>query len=413
MKNKLKAILAAILCLAFLLSLCAAAVGTRSFENLTLSIVYSDAEEPISGVSFELYRVADFDEEGGFVFTDEFKNYPVEINTTDSEKLKSAAHALKGFVKRDGLKPCDFGETDGEGILTFPVGEKSLKSGLYLMFGEQIEKNGYIYSCEPVFVSLPGYSEKDGSYLENVTVSAKFGKTEIQSDTTEISVVKLWKNDKGIDRPKRLTVDLLSDGSVFDTAYLNSDNGWKYEWNELPLYDEDGSVIEWDVVERAVEDYTSSAERVGNTVTLENSYSPSENPDEKTTTRTVKKLWDDKGYENKRPTVVLVELLKNGSVFDTAELSESGGWSYTWEMLDRFDESGEYITWSIKEQTVPGYIPKTELNGYTFVLTNSYERPEIPRTGMLWWPVLLLACGGLLLLLIGILLKKREQNEKA
>ena len=147
-------------------------------------------------------------------------------------------------------------------------------------------------------------------------------------------------------------------------------------------------------------------------MTIENKYSPNENPDSKTTSRGVKKLWDDKGYENKRPTVVFVDLLKNGTVYDTVQLSENTGWSYVWKELERFDKNGEYITWSINERTVPGYISKTELNGYTFVLTNSYKNPTIPRTGMPWWPVIMLTACGLFLLLIGILLKKRSQNEK-
>lgn len=413
MKNRLKTVFAVLLCIALMGSFCAGAAGTQYTDELTVSVEYIDGAEPISGVAFKLYYVAYYDKEESPVFTNEFKNYPVSINNADSDEMKAVARTLKGFVKRDALKPYDSGVTDDEGILTFPAGKKALKSGLYLVIGEQTEKDGYIYTCEPVLVTLPSYNEKDGSYSENVTINTKFSKTETEDDVTEISVIKVWKNDKGIDRPKKVVVDLLENDSVYDTVNLNSDNNWRYKWDELPVYDEDGSAIEWDVVERIIEDYAVSVSSSGKTVTIENKYSPSENPGSKTTTRSVKKLWDDKGYENKRPTVVFVDLLKNGAVYDTAQLSESTGWSYVWEGLDRFDKNGEYITWSINERTVPGYIPKTELNGYTFVLTNSYKNPTIPRTGMPWWPVIMLTACGLFLLLVGILLKKRNQNEKA
>ena len=412
MKSSLKQISAVLLCIVLVASFCVAAVGAQKNGELTLSIEYRDRGNAISDVDFVLYFVARFDGEGNPVFTDDFKNYPVDISGADYEGLKSAAHTLKGFVRRDTPKPYDSAVTDDEGILTFPTGKKALKSGLYLVIGKQTEKDGCVYTCEPVLFTLPGYNEKDGSYSENVTINIKFSKNEAENDVTERSVIKFWKNDKGIDRPKKVVVDLLENDSVYDTVNLNSDNNWRYKWDELPVYDEAGSAIEWDVVERTVEDYAVSVSNSGKTVTIENKYSPNENPEDKTTARGVKKLWDDEGYENKRPTVVMVDLLRNGRVYDTARLSESTGWSYVWKELDRFDKNGEYITWSINERTVPGYIPKTELNGYTFVLTNSYKSHTIPRTGMPWWPVIMLTACGLFLLLIGILLKKRNQNEK-
>ena len=48
------------------------------------------------------------------------------------------------------------------------------------------------------------------------------------------------------------------------------------------------------------------------------------------------------------------------------------------------------------------------------VFTNIYapsDKPEIPRTGQLWWPVLLLACSGLLLLVIGFGRRARAKRD--
>ena len=54
---------------------------------------------------------------------------------------------------------------------------------------------------------------------------------------------------------------------------------------------------------------------------------------------------------------------------------------------------------------------QTPLLNWTFAVPSPPEKPEIPRTGQLWWPVLLLAFAGALLIVIGagrILRAKRE-----
>ena len=46
-----------------------------------------------------------------------------------------------------------------------------------------------------------------------------------------------------------------------------------------------------------------------------------------------------------------------------------------------------------------------------FVLTNtssSEQPPELPHTGMLWWPVPVLALSGLLLLAAGLVMRRRQ-----
>lgn len=411
MKNKIERFVSVFLCAVCILAFSSVAGTVFAKDKLSLTLEFIDDGEPISGAEFELYYIAGIDENGKFSLTDEFSGYPVDISGADADALKSAAQTLAGYIKRDKLTPIDSGTTNENGLLVFPTGENNLENGLYLVIGKSFKKDGYTYKTEPVLVALPCYNSESGSYVFDVTVDVKHSKDKNNGETTERKVIKLWKNDKGIKRPKCVTVDLLKDGDVYDTVSLNAENNWKYEWKNLPKYDNDGLEIDWEAVEREINDYIVSVSYDENIITLTNEYEP-EFPDGKTTTRSVQKIWDDNGYENKRPTSIEVELLKNGKVFDSAELSKSNNWSYTWDELDSLDENGEYITWSLKEQSLSDYTAKTELNGYTFVLTNSYNKPKIPRTGLLWWPVMILAAGGMLFLLIGILLKKRRENEE-
>lgn len=159
-------------------------------------------------------------------------------------------------------------------------------------------------------------------------------------------------------------------------------------------------------MEKEPEGYTVLIARDGVTFIVTNTYIPS-----KPMTRTVIKVWDDKGYENHRPKSVQVALLQNGTAYETKTLSEANGWQYTWENLPRHDKSGKEITWTIRETTVSGYVSSIRQNGFTFVLTNTLNKQKLPQTGALWWPVPILAVAGLTFLVTGTFSGKKKDDE--
>ena len=115
------------------------------------------------------------------------------------------------------------------------------------------------------------------------------------------------------------------------------------------------------------------------------------------------KIWDDRGYENKRPREITVRLLKDGKTFDSAVLSGSNGWSHTWnDLLPN-------ARWTVKEDVPKGYLATVEQSGNVFTLTNQYK--NIPQTGHIWWPVLTVLGVGLLLVTIGLALRRSGRNE--
>lgn len=118
---------------------------------------------------------------------------------------------------------------------------------------------------------------------------------------------------------------------------------------------------------------------------------------------TVKKIWNDDGQN--RPQSITAELLCDGSVFASVELSSENGWTHQWNDLDSTKK------WSVREQQVPkDYTVTYSQNGNTYTIYNT--RALIP-TGQLKWPVPVLACGGLLLIIVGIVIRtvKRNGNE--
>lgn len=165
-----------------------------------------------------------------------------------------------------------------------------------------------------------------------------------------------------------------------------------------------------------------------------------------TITRKVLKIWQDSGYESKRPQSVTVHLLQDGKVWDTVTLNERNNWRYTWTGLPAAN------TWSIVEDVPQDYIVQITREGITYVVENFHtedvpdeppiesdtpdptddpdeppqdvdippedtpdspdDSEELPQTGQLWWPVPILLCSGLFLLLIGMVRRKGDTNEE-
>ena len=89
---------------------------------------------------------------------------------------------------------------------------------------------------------------------------------------------------------------------------------------------------------------------------------------------TVHKVWDDNG-DPERPDSVSVNLLRDGKVHETVELSDENQWTYTWEDLD------DRYQWTVEEETVDGYQVsyKTEDNTVFITNHNDYEPTPIPE----------------------------------
>ncbi len=133
-------------------------------------------------------------------------------------------------------------------------------------------------------------------------------------------------------------------------------------------------------------------------------------PEGKTLERRVLKVWENNGQDKKQPKSITVVLLCDGEPYDEQTLGPDNNWRYVWEELDASHD------WQIIEKDVPdGYTVKVEREGVTFVMTNTHEppppsstttgkdtEPDLPQTGMLWWPVPILLGGGILFMGVGI-----------
>ncbi|RWS37894.1 Cna B-type domain-containing protein, partial [Bacillus mycoides] len=65
------------------------------------------------------------------------------------------------------------------------------------------------------------------------------------------------------------------------------------------------------------------------------------------------KTWKDDNAKD-RPTMIKVDLLQNGKVVDTKEVSKATNWKYTFENLQAYDANGVAYKYEVKEQAVDG-----------------------------------------------------------
>ncbi len=372
-------------------------------RNVIMEINYEYEDTPISDVEFTVYYVASVSAEGDFTLAEPFDRYPVAIEGLDAEGWNALALTLKGYVQSEKLSPVDSGKTGADGRLVFPQQSNVMKPGLYLVLGKNITQNGAVYAAAPFLVCLPGLDAEANTWDYHVTVKPKTDRND--APMLHCKVLKVW-DDKGHEaqRPQEIHVRLLRNGEVQARVTLNQANNWRYTWENLDAQDE------WLVVEEETAQYTVKTEQQGSTFVLTNTYK-SPTPEGTTTSRTVNKIWDDKGYEKKRPSSITVILLKNGTDYDKQSLTAETGWKYRWEKLPIYDETGKEIEWSIREGVVSGYSSSVSVNQDRFTLTNTVDKSRLPQTGVLWWPVPILVLTGLVFLSVGFFVYKRKKHE--
>ena len=147
------------------------------------------------------------------------------------------------------------------------------------------------------------------------------------------------------------------------------------------------------------------------------------------------KAWENDSVES-RPESIEVNLLKDAEIFATVTLSEENSWKFQWTEL-----SPQY-RWTVSENGVPfGYTVSISQYGNAFLITNTAdedkeettvsdeyfesttkvptdeltepetEKPELPATGMLLWPIPYLALFGILLFTVGFVIKRKSETE--
>ncbi|WP_119863584.1 Cna B-type domain-containing protein, partial [Megasphaera stantonii] len=186
-------------------------------------------------------------------------------------------------------------------------------------------------------------------------------------ETTEVSGQKTWNDNEDQDgkRPKSITVNLLANGKQVQSKEVSETDGWKYEFTNLPKY-ENGQEITYTVMENQVPEYNTEIKGFD----ITNSYTPGK------TSVSVTKTWDDNNNQDGlRPNSIKVQLYANGEAKGSPiELTEGNQWNHTWNDLAE-KTKGQTIAYTVKEvDQVPGYTSQVdEKNMGNIVITNTHK----------------------------------------
>lgn len=406
-------------------------------QDITLTVSYMDMDEPVPNAKYEIYKVADVDEYARMTLTGDFEKYRGQVSGLDDpESIQdngewlAIASTLKGYVLIDKLAPVASGVTDENGKLVFT----GLKSGLYLVIGFRTTvENFYTYSAVPFMAFLPGLVENDWEY--NVTVVPKYTKEfNPPDDPDDISrkVIKVW-NDSGFEtiRPAAVAVELLRDGTPYDSRILNKDNNWRYAWDNL---DPD---FEWTIVEDTPEYYSVSTTQMGITFVLQNSYvqpvsgseifvqkrltgetPPSKAPFTFVLSATSTECPMPEGSKDGIKEITIqgagtigfgeISFPKQGTYVYTIYEKNVGTHGYT------YDSSVYTVSYCVTEKDGKLEVQRTIANNQTsekdnIVFTNLYGS-KLPQTGKVWWPVPLLFLSGIVLVSLGTIVRRRSKE---
>ncbi|MFU2008815.1 Cna B-type domain-containing protein, partial [Bacillus pseudomycoides] len=207
------------------------------------------------------------------------------------------------------------------------------------------DENGVAYKYEVKEQPVDGYESKVKGY--DIT-NTKVGQTKVEG-------TKTWKDDNAKDRPKMIKVDLLQNDQVVATQEVSEETGWKYAFTDLAAYDAEGKAYKYEVKEQKVDGYQTEVKGYDITNTK-----VSQTKVEGT------KTWKDDNAKD-RPAMIKVDLLQNGQVIATQEVSKATDWKYEFEDLAAYDAEGKAYKYEVKEQAVDGY--QTEVHGYDITNT--------------------------------------------
>ena len=226
---------------------CAGRVLAEEFDpsktgSISVTLVEQKQKEPIVGAELSVYYVATVskDAEGKLLYDYTEAFAPLDVALDDA----ALAAKLDAFVSQNNVPSIKI-ITNAQGTASCDA----LPLGLYF-----VNQTGLVEGfapCTPFLVTIP--NENDGEYVYDVNASPK---TDV-ARLTNITIQKVWNTDASTKVVDSVTVQLLRDGVVVETAVLSDQNNWKVTYTNLPESDA-YSIVEVDVPEGFTATYSKN-----------------------------------------------------------------------------------------------------------------------------------------------------------
>ncbi len=336
-------------------------VYSEGTGSLTIKYTRKDNGQGVAGVEMSALKVADLSS-GSYTLTELFLASGVLVNDlSTADKKNKAAAALFSFASQHGISGVK-AETDAHGNAYF----SGLTHGIYLV--AQTRAVSGFKTISPYLVYIPGKTI-GGSPIYNVLSNVKTERDNGGSGgggekTFSVSVTKIWDDSDNADgiRPKSVSVSLLRSGKKYKTATLSAENGWKYTFSGLSGT-ENTYAVEEDVVAGYTASYTGNASSGFVITNRHKAQNPPTSDGE--SVLVIKKWVDDSNEKGLRPSSVTVQLIKDGTVYKTAQLNSSNNWNYRFNNLPN-------AKYTVIEIPAEGYYTSySRADGNVYVITNT------------------------------------------
>ena len=196
------------------------APGTTGSISVTLTEQYE--KTPIAGAELSVYHIAtvgiNTDRKLNYIYTEAFAKTGIAIDDPD------LATKLDAFLSENEVTAIKL-RTDTNGAASCA----ELPLGLY--FVRQTNAVEGFAPCTPFLVTVP--MEAAEGYVFAVNASPK---TEV-AKLTAITIKKVWNTDASTQAADSVTVQLLRNDKVVETAILSESNNWQITYTDMPESD--------------------------------------------------------------------------------------------------------------------------------------------------------------------------------
>ena len=186
-----------------------------------------------NNVNFKIYNIKQFD------------IYGLDYND------KNITNMMVSLIYKNNIKETYCGVTNNEKLEI-----NNIPDGCYLVIGQNFVKDDIKYSFLPTIIKIK----------DNVEITPKYEKENVGKINLE--VIKTWKDSKNTHN--EISVSLYENGTIIQTVVLNTENNFKYVFENLDNKNE-YTVFE----DKIPANYTLSINRNGNKINLINTENPS------------------------------------------------------------------------------------------------------------------------------------------
>ncbi len=277
--------------------------------------------------------------------------YKIKIKKTNENGAPLSGAKFSVIRDRNGIVAGTITSgTDGTGELGNLVKDK------YKLV-ETEAPQGYAKLTNPTIVEESEFDGSDRTALKTIKNKPE--------ETVDVSVTKAWVGPAKTSA--KVVLKKVGNPAVIEEKELTAGGGWTTTFTGKPKYEANGTEIKYTVEEKDVpQGYTASVSG-----TMASGFTITNTNTEKVNV-SVTKAWVGPAKASAK-----VELRKEGSnnALQTQELNAAGSWKHTFTGLDKYENNGTPIKYTVVEKDVPqGYtanVSGTMASGFTITNTNT------------------------------------------